>query len=175
MSCVLHFLFHRDTHTEVHSAACFIHPCIHSVFTLCITLSCILHSVYCTQGQRHAHSEAAISQTALQETWLNLPPPRLPSVSLMTMMVIGDDVFLDLLSLRRWWWWSMIADAIWWYWRLWDIMTCSHFQNDNWSTAWRKSFLATGDLLSTTSTKSPWVRIFTLPTLFCLVLTTHRI
>ena len=87
VSCILHFLFHRNTHTEMHSAVCFIHPCIRSVHRLCITQSCILHSVYCTQGQRHAHSEAAISQTALQETWLNLPPPA---------------------HLQFLWWWRMV-------------------------------------------------------------------
>ena len=141
VSCILHFLFHRDTHTEVHSAVCFIHPCIrsvhrlciHCVYRLCITQSCILHSVYCTQGQRHAHSEAAISQTALQETWLNLPPPRLPSVSLMMMMMMVMILKLVIIAAMM-----MVVNDCWCHMVKYSISTRMIVDSDSWY--WRQNY-----------------------------------
>ena len=185
---------------EIHTQRCVLQSVLYTpayeVYTGCVFIvytGCVLHrAVFCIPFIALRDSGTRI-QKQLFHKLLSRKPDLicLPPAHFQFLWWWCWWWFWNLLTLRGLWWWSMTVDAMWWniqFLRWWlllcflvlktqlrDIMTCSHSQNDNWSTAWGKSFLATGDLLSTISTKSPWVRIFTLPTLFCLVLTTHRI
>ena len=149
---------------EIHTQRCILQSVLYTpAYTVCS--HCVLHrAVFCIPCIALRGSGTRI-QKQLFHKLLSRKPDLICLPPAYLQFLWWWWWFWNLLSLRRWWWWSMIVDAIWWniqflrrwlWFLLWflvlktklrDIVTSSHFQNDNWSSAWRKLSLATDDLL----------------------------